>query len=60
PRIVSERGSGWLRQLRTQPLPARKTVAVKLPTSAVRARPMIVLARGSGVPDHGSWRAGWQ
>lgn len=60
PRIVSERGSGWLRQLRTQPLPARKVIAAKLLASAVLARSMTVLASGSGVLDRGSRLAGWQ
>ncbi|MGH8887421.1 MAG: hypothetical protein ACRDYX_20095 [Egibacteraceae bacterium] len=50
--IDLERGSGWLRQLRTQPLSAHN--AAKLLTSVVAARSMIVLVRGTTVLG-GSW-----
>jgi ABC-2 type transport system permease protein len=30
PRVAAERGSGWLRQLRTTPLPAGKVIAAKV------------------------------
>jgi hypothetical protein len=51
PRIAPERGSGWLRQPRTQPLPSHTVIAVKLFMFVAIASPMIALV-GSGVLGH--------
>ncbi len=52
PRIASERDSGWLRQLRITPLPARALIAAKVIGALAVALPAIVLVCLTAVLVH--------
>lgn len=53
PRIAQERDLGWLRQLRTMPLPARAVIAAKVMGGMAVALPAIVLVCLTAVVTHG-------
>jgi len=59
--IVEERAGGWLRQLRTTPMPPLRVVTVRAMTAMVVALPSIVVVCGAGVLlngvrlDAGQW-----
>lgn len=59
--IVEERAGGWLRQLRTTPMPPLRVVAVRAATAMVVALPAIIVVCGAGVLlngvrlDAGQW-----
>jgi ABC-2 type transport system permease protein len=60
PRIAVERTNGWLRQLRTMPIPARTVITAKVLSAMVWGLPAIVLVDLTAVLDHGVRLAAWQ
>lgn len=60
PRIAVERTNGWLRQLRTMPIPARTVIAAKILSALVWGGPAIVLVDIVAVLDHGVSLPAWQ
>lgn len=53
PRIAQERTNGWMRQLRTMPLPMHAVVTTKIITAMVWALPAILMVLLTAVIDHG-------
>lgn len=53
PRIAQERTGGWMRQMRTMPLPMHAVVTAKIITAMVWALPAIVAVLLTAVLDHG-------
>ncbi len=49
PRLAQERASGWVRQLRTTPLPARDYLATKVLTAMAVALPSVLLLAAMGL-----------
>jgi ABC-2 type transport system permease protein len=60
PRIAVERANGWLRQLRTMPIPAHRVVTAKVLSAMVWALPAIVLVDLTAVLNHGVRLPAWQ
>lgn len=60
PRIAVERTNGWLRQLRTMPVPARTVITAKVLAAMVWGLPAIVLVDVTAVLNHGVTMAWWQ
>ncbi|HEX5120609.1 MAG TPA: ABC transporter permease [Pseudonocardiaceae bacterium] len=60
PRIAVERTNGWLRQLRTMPVPARSVITAKVLSAMLWGLPAIVLVDVTAVLDHGVHLAAWQ
>jgi ABC-2 type transport system permease protein len=60
PRIAVERTNGWLRQLRTMPIPAHRVIAAKVLAAMVWGLPSIVLVDVTAVLNHGVSLPGWE
>ncbi len=60
PRIATERGSGWLRNLQLLPISARETLGARLLASIVFALPAIVLVCATAVVVHGVQLTAWR
>jgi ABC-2 type transport system permease protein len=60
PRIAVERTNGWLRQLRTMPIPARTVIGAKMLSAMAWGLPAIVLVDLTAVIDHGVSLPTWQ
>lgn len=60
PRIAVERTNGWLRQLRTMPLPAHRMITAKVLSAMAWGLPAIVLVDLTAVLDHGVSLPVWQ
>jgi ABC-2 type transport system permease protein len=53
PRIAAERQTGWLRQLRLTPLPARSVISSKVVAAVATALPAMILVCLTAVVAHG-------
>lgn len=60
PRIAVERTNGWLRQLRTMPIPAHRVITAKVLSAMVWGLPAIVLVDVTAVLNHGVSLPAWQ
>jgi ABC-2 type transport system permease protein len=60
PRIAVERTNGWLRQLRTMPIPARQVITAKMLAAMAWGLPAIVLVDVTAVLNHGVSLPAWQ
>lgn len=60
PRIAVERTNGWLRQLRTMPIPAHRVITAKMLAAMAWGLPAIVLVDVTAVLNHGVSLPAWQ
>jgi ABC-2 type transport system permease protein len=60
PRIAVERTNGWLRQLRTMPIPAHRVITAKVLSAMAWGLPAIVLVDVTAVLNHGVSLPAWQ